>query len=64
VSLFKIPKSVILKLDLIRKRFVWAEIDTDGKRKYHLTRWDAVYKKNLKVGDFNLSHMNVALIEK
>jgi hypothetical protein len=53
LSLFKVSKSVILKLDLIRKIFLWVRVDIKGKRKYHLARWDALcIKKNLQVGEF------------
>jgi hypothetical protein len=39
--LFKVPKWVIIKIDQIRKRFLWAGFDA-LKRKYNLVNWPIV----------------------
>jgi hypothetical protein len=66
LSLFKIPKGILSKLDQIRKRFLWAGVDNVSKRKYHSARWDSLcLRKNFGGWSIlNLTHMNVALIGK
>lgn len=48
------------------KKILWAGVDNDGKRKYHLAKWDLLcLKKDYGGSDIlNLKHMNIALVEK
>jgi hypothetical protein len=41
ITLFKIPCWVLIKIDHIRKRFLWAGSDITS-RKYHLVRWEVI----------------------
>jgi hypothetical protein len=41
LTLFKVPSWIIIKIDRIRKRFLWASFDI-LRKKYHLVKWDII----------------------
>lgn len=48
MSIYLLPKTIIYKMDGIRRRFFWQGGGT--KRKYHLTKWDKICKHKKKRG--------------
>jgi hypothetical protein len=46
MSIYLLPKTVLNKLDKIRRRFFWQGGGT--KRKYHLVKWKKIYKNKKK----------------
>jgi hypothetical protein len=64
ISLFRIPAWVLSRIDQIRKRFLWAGVNSSSVRKYYLVRWATVCHAK-EFGDWgiiNLAHMNCALL--
>jgi Reverse transcriptase (RNA-dependent DNA polymerase) len=64
ISLFKIPAWVLSRIDQIRKRFLWAGVNSSTTRKYYLVRWATVCraKEFGGWGIINLAQMNCALL--
>ncbi|KAK1300345.1 hypothetical protein QJS10_CPB13g01076 [Acorus calamus] len=65
LSLFKIPKGILQKIDGIRRRFLWSGPSLD-RRKVHLVKWEIVCssKREGSLGVLNLEDMNKALLSK
>jgi Reverse transcriptase (RNA-dependent DNA polymerase) len=63
IILFKIPCWVLIKIDRIRKRFLWAGSDITS-RKYHLIRWKVICrpKEFGGWGVLNLEFMNISFL--
>lgn len=64
MSIYLLPKSIIYKLDKIRRRFFWQGGGT--KRKYHLLKWTQKFKHKKKggLGIKDIRKMNVSLMTK
>lgn len=65
LSIFKIPSKIRMRIDKLRKRFLWYGSDS-VRKKYCLVSWDAVCKsKNQwRLGVMNLSRLNQSLSAK
>ncbi|KAK1320825.1 hypothetical protein QJS10_CPA03g01353 [Acorus calamus] len=65
LSVFKIPKGVLARIDAIRKRFLWCGLAAAPK-KVHLVKWEVVCssKQEGGLGVLNLEDMNKALLSK
>ena len=46
MSMYRLPKTVIKKIDIIRKRFFWQ--GSGMKKKYHLVKWEKICKTKQK----------------
>ncbi|WOH11192.1 hypothetical protein DCAR_0830672 [Daucus carota subsp. sativus] len=65
LSLYKIPTTVVQKIEIIRRRFLWGE-DIEGKRKVHLISWDKICRSKVE-GGLNITSLkdrNHALLSK
>jgi hypothetical protein len=64
ISLFKIAAWVLFRIDQIRKRFLWAGVNSSTTRKYYLVRWATICraKEFGGWGVINLAQMNCALL--
>jgi hypothetical protein len=50
LSIYQIAKWVILKIDVLRRRFLWVGVDFRASRKYSLIEWGLfAYIKNMRV---------------
>ena len=65
LSVFKMPSKVRLKIDQLRKRFLWYGGHT-VKKKYYLVSWDTVCKSKNQggLGIIDLKRLNQALLAK
>ncbi|KAK1297873.1 hypothetical protein QJS10_CPB14g00976 [Acorus calamus] len=65
LSIFKIPKGVLARLECIRRRFLWSGVK-EMRRKIPLVKWEVVCtsKKQGGTGVLNLEAMNSALLMK
>ena len=65
LSIYKIPDTIIQKIDRIRRRFLW-QGNNNGKRKYSLISWQrACFAKEFGgLGILDLKQMNIALLMK
>jgi hypothetical protein len=66
LSLFKIPSWCLLKIDKIRRSFLWAGVDKGSHRHIVLMRWSIICtpKQYGGLGLLNLKFMNRALLLK
>jgi hypothetical protein len=48
MSMYLLPKTVVKKIDIVRKRFFWQ--GGANKRKYHLVKWVVITKPKKKRG--------------
>ena len=64
MSVHLLPKTVINKLEKIRRKFFWQGGGT--KRKYHLVKWEIICKSKKKggLGIKDLRKMNISLLYK
>ena len=64
LSLYRLPKKVLTKIDQIRRQFLWQ--GTGLKKKYHLLNWPSVCltKEFGGMGILDLEQMNCALLLK
>ena len=64
MSVFPIPKSVITRLDKIRRKFLWQ--GNSERKGYNLVKWDVVIvgKKHGGLGIRNLLNQSKALMMK
>lgn len=64
MTMFLLPKTVIVKLDKHRKRFFWQE--NEGRKRYHLVRWSRICRSKSKggLGVKDLHKQNVSLLTK
>jgi len=62
MSMYLLPKTILKKIDIIRKRFFWQ--GGGFKKKYHLVKWKRVcqLKKKGGLGVKNLQKMNASLL--
>jgi hypothetical protein len=62
MSMYLLPKTVVKKIDIVRKRFFWQ--GGANKRKYHLVKWAVITKSKKKggLGVKNLRKMNISLL--
>jgi hypothetical protein len=62
MGFYLLPAQVHHKMDAIRARFFWEGLD--GKKKYHMIRWDALCrpKEDGGLGFINTRVMNEALL--
>lgn len=62
MSMYRLPKTVIKKIDIIRKRFFWQ--GSGMKKKYHLVKWEKICKTKQKggLGVKDLRKMNTSLL--
>jgi hypothetical protein len=62
MSMYLLPKTVVKKIDIIRKRFFWR--GGANKRKYHLVKWAVITKPKKKggLGVKDLRKMNISLL--
>jgi len=62
MSIYLLPKTVVGKLDKIRRIFFWQGGRT--KKKYHLVKWEKICKSKKKggLGIKNLRKMNISLL--
>jgi hypothetical protein len=62
IFLFKFSNWVLIKIDKIRKKFLWAGTDSSPTRKYHLVKWKTVCraKEYRGWGILNLEQINCA----
>jgi hypothetical protein len=60
--MYLLPKTVVKKIDIIRKRFFWQ--GGANKRKYHLVKWAVITKPKKKggLGVKDLRKMNISLL--
>jgi hypothetical protein len=60
LTLFKVSSGFIVKIDPIRKRFLWADFDI-LRKKYHLVKWDIICrpKEHRGWGVLKLEYMNI-----
>lgn len=65
MSIFRIPATVLHRIDIIRRNFLWQGYG-DNKRKYALLNWPTICmgKKHEGMSILNLNHMNIALLTK
>lgn len=64
MSVHLLPKTIINKLEKIRRKFFWQGGGT--KRKYHLVKWEIICKSKKKggLGIKDLRKMNISLLYK
>ncbi|XVF37078.1 hypothetical protein REPUB_Repub19eG0114600 [Reevesia pubescens] len=64
MSVFRVSKSIIKEIDVIRRDFLWGS--TEGKIKFSRVAWDKVCvpKSKRGLGVINLDLKNVALLGK
>jgi hypothetical protein len=62
MSMYLLPKTVVKKIDIVRKRFFWQ--GGANKRKYHLVKWAVITKPKKKggLGVKDLRKMNISLL--
>ena len=62
MSMYLLPKTILKKIDVIRKRFFWQ--GGNVKRKYHLVKWLKIcqLKKKGGLGVKDLWKMNISLM--
>lgn len=62
MSMYLLPKTIIKRMDITRKRFFWQGGST--KRKYHLVKWTKIClpKKKGGLGIHDLRKMNLCLL--
>ena len=60
--MYLLPKTILKKIDVIRKRFFWQEGGL--KKKYHLVKWRRIsqLKKKGGLGVKNIRKMNISLL--
>ena len=64
MSIYLLPKTIVHKLDKIRRRFFWQGGGT--KKKYHLVKWEKIckHKKKGGLGIKDVRKMNISLLWK
>src|ERR1041385_3593460 len=64
MSMFLLPKSVIKRLDVHRRRFFWQS--SSVKKRYYMVKWDRICrsKKRGGLGVKNLYRQNISLLVK
>ena len=64
MSIYLLPKTIVYKLDKIRRTFFWQGGGT--RRKYHLIRWTKICKSKKKggLGIKDIRLMNISLLTK
>jgi hypothetical protein len=64
MSIYLLPKTIISKLDKIRRSFFWQGGGT--KKKYHLVKWTKIWKHKKKrgLGIKDIRKMNISLLAK
>ena len=62
MSVYLLPKTIVKKLDQIRRKFFWQGGRT--RKKYHLVKWEKICKRKRKggLGIKNLRKMNISLL--
>jgi hypothetical protein len=62
MSMYMLPKTVIKKMDITRKKFFWQ--GNNAKKKYHLVKWSVITKPKRKggLGVKDLRKMNISLL--
>jgi hypothetical protein len=62
MSIYPLPKTIIDRLDRVRRKFFWQGGGT--KKKYHLIKWIKIYKHKKKggLGIKDLKKMNISLL--
>lgn len=65
LSLFRIPITILQKVDILRRKFLWQGYG-NNKKNYALLNWPTlcIPKKQGGLGILNLDHMNIALLTK
>jgi hypothetical protein len=64
MSMYMLPKTVIKKMDVTRKKFFWQ--GNSIKKKYHFVKWSVINKPKKKggLGVKDLRKMNISLLYK
>lgn len=62
MSVYLLPKTIIEKMDKIRRTFFWQ--GGAAKKKYHMVKWEIICKSKKKggLGIKDLRKMNVSLL--
>jgi hypothetical protein len=66
LSIYRIPKWVLVKIDRLKRNFLWARVEMDHTKKYILVSWGVVclHKEQGGMRVLNLDKMNAALFSK